>query len=286
MMIILLTLTSSFLIQLGYFIWKISLNELPRVGKDKVRVVLVGFLTNPKWLLGMFLRLFGLALFIKATHIGAISLVQPLMSIGDLFVVLLAYIFLHERLVKLEWVGMGVIIAGAAMIACEAKIAETTTIDWVHIICFILIAACVLISLVFLGMRTRFTEIFLGIAVGVEFGISSILAKAMTSSLALSGHPVNVMSCVLNPIFPVILISNITGLVILQMAFQNGRASVVLPIQLSVVNGVAVLGGVFLFSENVSMFRVGGVILIFLGTFLMQYAKDGKQGFLNRKQPA
>jgi hypothetical protein len=85
MQVIVLTMSAAFLIQLGYFIWKIAAVNLPRIGEEKLFTVIKAFLTSWKWLLGMSLRLLGLFLFVKATSIGALSLIQPLMSVGDVF---------------------------------------------------------------------------------------------------------------------------------------------------------------------------------------------------------
>ncbi len=53
-------------------------------------------------MLGFFLTVVGWLFFVKATDLGEVSIVQPLMSVGDIFVVLLAITFLHERLGRVD----------------------------------------------------------------------------------------------------------------------------------------------------------------------------------------
>ena len=62
----------------------------------------------------------GWVLFVQATALGDISLEQPLISSGDLLLVVLAVVFFKERMVTLEWIGVLLTVAGAVALACEA----------------------------------------------------------------------------------------------------------------------------------------------------------------------
>lgn len=276
MKIILLTLLATSLIQLGYFLWKVVADDLPRLGEAKLFVALKAYFSNWKWTLGMALRVTGLILFIKATSIGDISLVQPLMSFGDIFFVILAFVFLHERLVKLEWIGLCITFIGTIGISFEAKILDPVAIDWFRVAVFFSVAIIVLMSFILLAKRNQKSEVFWGLAVGMSYGVGSVLIKLMTSSLVLSGQAVNFVNCIFNPLFPCIIVANIFGLVFLQMGFQNGRAAVIFPVHLSVVIGVAVLAGVLLFSETVSLYRLACILGIVIGTVLFQYSANTK----------
>lgn len=277
MSFVVLTLLSSFFVQLGYFIWKVAAADLPRIGQAKHLVVLKAFLTSWKWLSGMGLRLFGLYLFIKATEHGPLSLIQPLASTGDAFIILLAVVFLHERLVRLEWVGLFFIVAGAVSLSFEAKTFGAAAINWFHVGIFITCAFSALITLILVGLKKRQLEIFLGMGVGIAFGVSMVLVKLMTTYIVLSGRPVSLIACFTSPIFPFIIMNNLVGLVTLQVAFQNGRAAVIIPLQVSMVSGVAILGGILLFSEVVSLHRMLSIFVILTGAVLLQLAGQHKK---------
>jgi multidrug transporter EmrE-like cation transporter len=150
-------------------------------------------------------------------------------------------------------------------------------LNWFHVGIFICIAATALASLIVLARRKKQLEVVLALAVGVTFGVSMVLIKLMTSYLALNGKDVELLNCLLNPITPFIIANNILGLVILQIAFQNGRAAVIVPIQVSVISAIAVLAGIFLFSETVSIYRLLCISFIITGTALLQFASSVKR---------
>jgi uncharacterized membrane protein len=67
------------------------------------------------------------------------------------------------------------------------------------------------------------------------------------------------------------VLANGLGLVLLQAAFQRGRAAVVVPLQLAMANGITVLAGVMVFAENITFLRGTGIVLILTGTALLQF---------------
>ena len=59
--------------------------------------------------------------------------------------------------------------------------------------------------------------------------------------------------------------ANVAGLVLLQAAFQRGRAAVI-PLQLAMANAITVAAGILIFNENVTALRALGIGLIIGGT--------------------
>lgn len=270
MTIVLLTIFSTCLLNLGYFLWKFCVKDLPRVGETHPIILVISFLTNRTWVLGMFLRLTGLACFIKATQIGDISLVQPLMSVGDVFLVLLSCFVLGEKLIAKEIFGLVITILGAVLIAIGAKSYLVTSLNWLHISLFLGLTITILIVFTTFFKSKRYAEIIYAVLAGTAFGISSILIKTMTTSLSLSGQEVNFVNCVLSPFIIFMEAFNITGLFLLQLAFQHGRAAVVVNLMSATSGNVAILAGILLFSETMTVTRILGIILIFTGTFIFK----------------
>ena len=274
MRVVILTLLATFAIQLGYFLWKIAADTLPQIGKVKPAVAIIGFLTNVKWLSGFVLTVLGWILFIKAANIGDISLVQPLMSIGDLFLVLLALVFLKERLSKKEWLGLGITVVGAILLSLEAKVVLPVGIDWFKFMFFIMVAVVAYAAFMVIAKRSQHQEVPLAIVVGICFGCGAVLTKLMTSYINMQGHHLETMEGIINPIFPFMMAANAAGIVMLQVAFQRGRAAVIVPVELAVVNGMAVLAGAFIFSEHISIFRICSIGLIIGGAAFLHSAKE------------
>ncbi len=260
---------AAFLTQLGYFLWKISADSLPKNGPSLNLVVLKNLFSNWKWHLGMLSIIGGWILFIKASDLGEISLVEPLMSIGDLFLVLLTVIFLNERLSKYEGVGIALTVIGAVLLSFGAKSIAPVEIHWTNL--YSLITFLILLSalLLYFNKKNQNLEINLAVIVGIGFGCGAILTELMTAYLAKTGQVLQSLSFILNPIFPFMMIANVFGLIVIQIAFQKGRAAVIVPVQLSVASAIAVLGGAIVFSEVISLQRVLGIIIILLGTIFL-----------------
>lgn len=273
MIVVLVTLAATLAIQLGYFLWKIAADELPRIGTAPAGTVALAFVTNWKWMLGLVLTVVGWLFFVKATDLGEVSIVQPLMSVGDMFLVLLAITFLHERLGRVEWVGLALTVGGAVLLAFEATVIERVAIAWPRLVAFLSLCAAGWLALFLAGRRSSRSEVPLAIAVGISFGIGAVLTKLMTAYLTLGGEQLESSAFLLNPILPFMVAANVAGLALLQVAFQRGRASVVIPVQLAVANGLVVIAGSLVFAEAIGLFRLFAICLILSGTAVLEFGR-------------
>ena len=109
----------------------------------------------------------------------------------------------------------------------------------------------------------------MGLAVGLAFGAGAVLTEAMTTLRATAGLTALEWSIVLDPMLAAVVAANVAGLVLLQAAFQRGRASVIVPLQLAVANGVTVLAAVTAFDEAVTVGRTMAIAVIVAGTALL-----------------
>lgn len=264
MVVVLVTLAATLCLQLGYFLWKVSADHQPRIGHDPALKVMAALLGDPKWLAGLAFTVVGWLLFLRATGLGEISLVQPLMSTGDLVLVLLAVVFLGERLGRREWIGLAVTVLGAVGLAWQATtVPGTAAAGW-----RLAVFAAVTLGAAALGatrLRARDGgELPLALAVGLCFGTGAVLTEAW-SSVAPDGW-----RAALHPLLLGVVVANVAGLVLLQSAFQRGRAAIVVPVQLAVANVVAMVGGAWLFAEHLPASRVVSAGLVVLGAWQLQ----------------
>jgi len=273
MIVVLVTLAATLGIQLGYFLWKIAADELPRIGTAPAGTVALAFVTNWKWLLGFVLTVVGWLFFVKATDLGEVSIVQPLMSVGDIFLVLLAITFLHERLGRVEWVGLALTVVGAVLLAVEATVIKQVAIAWPRLVAFLALCAAGWLALFLAGRRSAGSEVPLAIAVGIGFGMGAVLTKLMTAYLTLGGQQLESSAFLLNPILPFVVAANVAGLALLQIAFQRGRASVIIPVQLAVANGLVVIAGFLVFAEAIGPMRLFGICVIVAGTTALEFGR-------------
>ena len=269
MTVVLVTLAATLLIQLGYFLWKISADGQPKIGGAPVGQVVRALVTDWRWMLGFAATTVGWVLFVQATALGDISLVQPLMSAGDLLLVILAVAFLKERLVRVEWVGVLMTVLGAAALAWEAEDSHVAAFDGMRLL--VLLATIVLAggALLLANRRSHRPEILLALVVGLCFGAGSVLTKAMTVKFSGPGQTVMTWAILIDPLLPAVILANVLGLVLLQAAFQRGRASVIVPLQLAMANAITVLAGIVIFAEHITILRAAGIVLIVGGTVLL-----------------
>lgn len=276
MKVVLITLAATLLIQIGYFLWKLSASGQAKIGGAPFKVVVISLVTDWRWVLGFLATSFGWLLFVQATAIGDISLVQPLMSAGDLLLVFMAVLFLKERLGTFEWGGVLLTVLGATFLAIEGQ--DSLTSNYVGKDLLILLTSLVLVGVLMFANRKRIVvgpEVLLALVVGLCFGTGAILTKAMTSNLSVPGEPS--LRLLIDPLLPAVVLANVLGLVFLQAAFQRGRAAVIVPLQLAMCNVVTVVAGISIFSENITFYRGLGIVLIVIGTGLLQIKKSREQ---------
>jgi uncharacterized membrane protein len=260
-------------IQLGYFLWKLSADRLPRIGATPIATILRALAADGLWSTGLVATTAGWLLFIRATAVGEISVVQPLMSAGDVLLILLAVVFLHERLHAMEWIGVGLTVLGAAALAAGVGEAAPATVHGERLallLCGVLVVALALLAA---GRAAGRAEVTLGLVVGLAFGTGAVLTEAMTGLRTREGLPPLGWSMLLDPLLAAVIAANVAGLVLLQAAFQRGRAALIVPLQLAVANVLTVLAAVTAFDEAVTASRglaiaviVGGTVVLHLRT--------------------
>lgn len=270
MLVVLTTLAATLLIQVGYFLWKLSAGGQPKIGEAAFKVVFRALVTDWRWVLGFAATSIGWVLFVQATALGDISLVQPLMSAGDLMLVLMAVVFLRERLSAVEWAGVLLTVLGAVALALEAESTQVAAYAGQRLAVLLGLTLLGAVALLAANRRAQRPEVLLAVVVGLCFGAGSVLTKALTAESTGSGQSVLTWAVVLNPLLLAVVLANVAGLVLLQAAFQRGRAAVVVPLQLALANGITVLAGVVVFAEHITLLRGAGIGLIVVGTTLLQ----------------
>jgi uncharacterized membrane protein len=261
-----ITIMATFFTQMGYFFWKMAANSIIKINTISIK----DYLLSWKWLLGLICTILGWLFFIKATDIGEISFIEPLMSAGDFLLIILAAIFLKERLTKIEYVGVLITILSAIMLSIGANEIRTSYVDWFNLSFFIILSVAFGSLLFIKSKKSKQPEVMLAFVVGIGFGVGAVLTELMTSYLRTNKMDVNSLSFIINPIFPFMLVANLLSIFLIQIAFQKGRSSVIVPIQLSVASALSVLGGSLLFAESISTLRIISVIGIIIGSVLLQ----------------
>ena len=275
MNVVVVTLFAALFMQIGYFCWKITADKMADTSKFKNKNVILNYLYNPLWMSGMLATSIGWLLFVKATNIGEISIVQPLMSVGDLFLVIVAVFYLKERLNIKEWIGIMLTVLGAFVLAFEAKEILTEHINFIPLTFLILASFGIFLNFV-IKRKLPSSEIILSLLIGFAFGEGALLTELLTSSKNIfSEMSAWQISIVLINLLGVVF-ANICGIILMQIAFKKGRAAVIIPIQLAIANIVVVVGANLIFSEKINAIRLIGIFCIIVGTALL-YRLNAKE---------
>lgn len=262
--VVLTTVAATLCMQLGYFLWKLSAVHQPKIGAAPARQVVRALVTDWRWMSGTAGSVLGWLLFIRATSIGEISVIQPLMSTGDLLLVVMAVVFLKERLGRREVLGLVVTIAGAMGLAWGAREVPGGEWHWGPLGGLLLCTVGGATLMVLYARRREAKEVPLALAVGLLFGTGAVMTEAWTAAAQPGWR------AALHPLLAGLMAANVMGLVLIQAAFQRGRAAVIVPVHLAVGNAVALAGGAWLFHEPLSIDRVSSVLIIAVGAALLQ----------------
>jgi uncharacterized membrane protein len=105
---IVLVLVVSFLAAAGQFLFKL--------GAASVSSILWSWLLNWRLIAGLSCDAVGFVLLVIALKHGSLSLLYPILAISYVWVALLSVRFLGEPFSAAQWIGMGLIIGGIALI--------------------------------------------------------------------------------------------------------------------------------------------------------------------------
>ncbi|HVA74567.1 MAG TPA: DMT family transporter [Acidimicrobiales bacterium] len=245
----------------------------------KLRRFVGSMLSHPLWLGGIGCDVVGLTLQVFALHIGALTVVQPLLVSGLLFALVLRQFHEHHQISGRQMAWATVLcaaLAGFVVLAASGNNAHRheSADHWPAAV----VGACGIVLAgvcVELGRRQRRggrSAALLGIAVGTIYAALAALLKAVTDIVARS--PLDVFT---SWQLYVVLIVGALGLLLNQLAFQAGPITASLPAVATVDPLLSVVVGVVVYDEHIRSGPGGGVVLallvILLGAAVIQVAR-------------
>jgi drug/metabolite transporter (DMT)-like permease len=98
-----------------------ELGEMPKMTFQALGAMLRQGITQPKILLGIFCELIFFGFLIVLLKRNDVSLIWPLTSLGFVLTALSARFILHEHVSTSRWIGVLLIMAGAAMVSWSER---------------------------------------------------------------------------------------------------------------------------------------------------------------------
>jgi uncharacterized membrane protein len=262
---------------LGAFLFAVG-NALQKYG-------LAGRLPSPRvfagsraWLLGTALTFAAVAAETQALALGEASAVKPLSGTQSLFVVAIGVGILGERLVRKEWLGVGVLLCGVWALALEPGDAHFVARGTGSTVALGLGGAGgVALALALAGRHASRASGEWGpaLAAGALFGLGDVMIKVATESVRVRlgsfdlSQGDTLAALVGAPGFSLGIAATGAAFLLQQLAFSRGRVSLSAPVVgVGATACVVVLGFAFL-GESLGAGRSLGVGLSVLGTWLL-----------------
>ena len=237
----LLAILASTAMTVGLFLMKREADRLPSLDGGWRLRAWWAFFHNPWWVFGVVLQIVGYGLYLTALRDAPLSVVHTALNGGIAFFVVLAVLFLGERVRPLEWVGVGTVVAGLIVLSgClseSAGAAHTAHGTLAFSVVLVIVAGFALAV-----DRAPGRAIGLSIASGLTLGLAGIYAKALAGadSLAAAVHSTDLL---------LTLGANMAGFALMQGALQAGRGVIVVPIFSVLSNLVPIAGGIIVYGE-------------------------------------
>jgi len=224
------------------------------------------------WLLGIVAEVTGVALHMVAVNLGALSVVQPLLTVG-LVVALPLQAVLGLPVSRRALLAATLTVAGLAVFLAVQPTVESrdpqSIRDWLPGLVLVAIAALAALS-VALARRDRARALGLGAAAGTVFALSAALVKTWGEILGAGGLPALATSWELWTALGCGLI----GALLSQAAFQSGPLGGPLAAMMVIDPIIGVSLGAIVFGESFStgllaVVQTAGLALTLAGVWLL-----------------
>lgn len=219
------------------------------------------------WVLGTAMTFFSWAFFLAALGYIGISIVQPILIGGLIFLVAFAIIFLKEQILPKEGVGIAICALGTLLVTLEAEKINRDPDAWDTLILFAFMCLMLILALaVMLHSRIILKKHPLsagGAVSGIFTGLGAMFARSLTLE---ETNPINFVFSIH---FWLLVLFQAGSFVVLQGAFHRERAVTVVPLYGGFAVLVPVIAGILIFGEKLGWFLLTGVIFVIYGIYLL-----------------
>ena len=253
---------------IGMTIQKKAANEMPRINEEVgIFRSIKNMITNKAWMFGLLLNVTSTFLAAGSLALAAISFIQPIYGFGLIVLVAFTHYYLKEKINKMDIIGVvlgiiGIVIIGVVGILAEVQVPQDPLTYNVLVDKLIAIPGIIFFS-VFLGIaliayivsekaKKTIGLVFLVISSSIWTATQNIFNKAVATTVGDLG--------IIDAFFgtgwlyswsfiALFLFVTVVGVVMLNLAYQNGQCVVVIPIWTSIQVVIPVLSGIIVFSE-------------------------------------
>ncbi len=249
---VLIAAVAAFCMNYGIFLSKREVDQLPMLGAHGTWKTIKAFATSRPWLKAQGLQLLAGMLHVVAIGLAPLSIVEPIGAAGICFLVILTVVYLGEKASWLDWVGIGVMVLGVALlgvslVAPKHKFSYHPIVVWFFII--------LLVSVVFYSFYVGFTKrkeeisVFAGIGLGCLVGLNAILIKLAWNDVGHIWHTYHLGSLWHSSYALLAFLGSLAAQIMFQITLQRGKAMIIVPLQTGFSNMIPIVVGVLALKE-------------------------------------
>jgi drug/metabolite transporter (DMT)-like permease len=214
-----------------------------------------------KWFaVGMGVAIFAWLLHVAAMAFAPLSLVQAVMSGGLVFLTVLAERVFGFKVGKRQWVGVGLMAIGLALLVVILPQATSAHSHYSHpgMIAFeagLLFVSVMLVLSPKLGTPHEHHGVLLGLASGLLFGVSDVAIKALTGLIGTHGA-----AGLLSPWLLTCIAASVIAFFASARGLQTGEAVPVITMTSAGANVSTIAGGIIVFGDPMPSDTLGLVL--------------------------
>jgi drug/metabolite transporter (DMT)-like permease len=291
----LLACASTICFNSGLVIEKRALLRLPEIHAARGLHMLRTLASSPLWLLGFMSSLAGLGLQVLALSRAPLSVVQPILAAGIVWLLLLSHFVLHEHLGRRELGGVAVVVVAilcvGASLDTKAERLGTAASFWRIVLAALPTVALSAVSFVAAGRRSRGSAPLFGLAAGLMYGVAGLATKGVSVIVETDGLIKAIPKTVASPDLYLLGAFGLIGLMMFQTGLQRGRASVVVPVSNVISTAYPIGVGMVLFGEQFPhaawrlALRAIGFAGVAVGTFVLASGKGLAAVYATEEEP-
>lgn len=281
---------------IGMTIQKKAANELPKIGLEAGLIKSVkNFLLNKEWIFGYVLNSISVILNSVALALAALSIIQPLYGFGLIVLVVFSHFYLKEKITRIDIIGVLIGIGGIIVIGLTAVQPETlsytdllTKFFDIRGIIFLGVSLGIAIILYLISEKItkNISVILLTVSSSIWTATSFLFYKAIASAVRDLGFVAAFFGVgwlyTWSFIGLIALVSSI-GLVMLNIAYQNGQCVIVVPIWSSLQVVLPILAGIIIFEEwlnfsaNTIIWQTIGIVVMLVSLIILSISNGKKE---------
>jgi drug/metabolite transporter (DMT)-like permease len=195
----------------------------------------------------------GFLIYTVALNIYDVSVVKPLVNTNLLFTFLFAYFVFKEKLSRIEWFGIAILVFGLIFSAFSPNVESTERMNIPLLLVFLpitLVMIFIMVSVMFVSKKERHAEFIFPIFSGSFFGMGTFFTKSLLISMKQLATGDLLMIFMFFYSTFMLLLTYAFAITAQQFAFEQGRLSIVSPIANAISVGFSFIGAYFVFYED------------------------------------